>query len=76
VSGLGSDPSCEAVVRAVLEIGRALGIAVVAEGVETEEQARLLADYGCETAQGYLYSRPHPEAQLGRQLLRGVRATA
>nr|WP_269445814.1 EAL domain-containing protein [Jatrophihabitans sp. SB3-54] len=76
VSGLGSDPSCEAVVRAVLEIGRALGIAVVAEGVETEEQARLLADYGCETAQGYLYSRPHPEALLSRQLLRGVQASA
>ena len=64
IAGLGTDPGCTAVVAAILEIGRTLGLAVVAEGVETAAQARLLAQYGCETVQGYLYSRPRPEADL------------
>ena len=57
IAGLGTDSGCTAVVAAILEIGRTLGLAVVAEGVETAAQARLLAQYGCQTAQGYLYSR-------------------
>jgi EAL domain-containing protein (putative c-di-GMP-specific phosphodiesterase class I) len=68
IAGLGTDPSCTAVVAAILEIGSALGLAVVAEGVETAAQARLLAQYGCDTVQGYLYSRPRPEADLSFHL--------
>jgi diguanylate cyclase (GGDEF)-like protein/PAS domain S-box-containing protein len=64
IAGLGTDPGCTAVVAAILEIGKTLGLAVVAEGVETAAQARLLAQYGCETVQGYLYSRARPEADL------------
>jgi EAL domain-containing protein (putative c-di-GMP-specific phosphodiesterase class I) len=64
VAGLGRDPSCDAVVRAVLSIGAALGLTVVAEGVETPQQADLLRRYGCDTVQGYLYSPPRPEAAL------------
>ncbi|WP_106211458.1 bifunctional diguanylate cyclase/phosphodiesterase [Kineococcus rhizosphaerae] len=64
VAGLGVDPSCDAVVRAVLGLGSALGLSVVAEGVETAGQADLLRRYGCDTVQGYLYSRPLPERTL------------
>lgn len=64
VAGLGRDPSCEAVVHAVLGIGQALGLAVVAEGVETAQQVELLRARGCTTAQGYLFGRPLPEADL------------
>jgi diguanylate cyclase (GGDEF)-like protein len=47
-----------AVVEAIVALGRAFGLLVCAEGVETEEQHRLVTDLGCHTAQGYLLSRP------------------
>ena len=68
VAGLGTDPRCDAVVRAILSIGQALGLDVVAEGVETAAQAELLAWYGCGTVQGYLYSPPRSSADLLRYL--------
>lgn len=64
VAGLGRDPSCDAVVRAVLGIGQALGIEVVAEGVETDLQAKVLRSYGATHAQGYRFARPAPAAEL------------
>ena len=52
-----------AIVRSTIELARALGLRVVAEGVETEEHWRRLAAWGCHVAQGYLLSRPvAPEA--------------
>jgi diguanylate cyclase (GGDEF)-like protein/PAS domain S-box-containing protein len=48
------------IVSAVVSLAHALGMSVVAEGVETPEQARLLRELGCDCAQGYLYSRPAP----------------
>jgi EAL domain-containing protein (putative c-di-GMP-specific phosphodiesterase class I) len=74
VARLGLDPKCDAVVRAVLGIGQALGLSVVAEGVETPAQAELLRRYGCDTVQGYLYSPPRPEQVLLDQLLAGTSA--
>jgi EAL domain-containing protein (putative c-di-GMP-specific phosphodiesterase class I) len=47
-------------VSAIIAMAAALGMSVVAEGVETIEQAERLAEMGCETAQGFYYSRPLP----------------
>ena len=57
------------IVAAVLGMARALNLHVVAEGVETPEQAAILGMLGCDIAQGYLYAHPLPTAAL-RQWLR------
>jgi EAL domain-containing protein (putative c-di-GMP-specific phosphodiesterase class I) len=61
VSTLGHEPAETALVGAVVELGHALGLTVVAEGVETDTQLALLRDLGCDGAQGFLFSRPVPE---------------
>lgn len=62
------------IVRALIDLGRSLGLRTVAEGVEGREAWDLLRDMGCEQAQGYLISRPLPPDQLrawlGRQTVR------
>jgi EAL domain-containing protein (putative c-di-GMP-specific phosphodiesterase class I) len=49
-----------AIVSAVISLAHALGMKVVAEGVEAESQARLLRELGCDEMQGFLHSRPMP----------------
>jgi diguanylate cyclase (GGDEF)-like protein/PAS domain S-box-containing protein len=56
--------AARAIVHAVVGLGRELGMGIVAEGVETEEQMRLLTSYGCTHLQGYLFSCPVPEPTL------------
>jgi diguanylate cyclase (GGDEF)-like protein len=53
-----------AILRAVVAIGRGLGIPVLAEGVETDTQLALLRAEGCDEAQGFLFGRPHPLPEL------------
>jgi EAL domain-containing protein (putative c-di-GMP-specific phosphodiesterase class I) len=60
---LDADPRVETVVTAILGIGRGLGMRVVAEGVETQEQADRLLALGCERGQGWLLGRPMPVEQ-------------
>ena len=55
---LGAGGASEAVVRAILALARALGKSVLAEGVETLEQALLLTEMGCASVQGYFFGRP------------------
>ena len=57
VAGLGRDGDDEAIVRAIIGLGRALGRRVVAEGVETEEQLAFLRAEGCHCGQGFLFAR-------------------
>jgi EAL domain-containing protein (putative c-di-GMP-specific phosphodiesterase class I) len=60
VANLGVKPEATAIVRAVAGLCGNLGVAATAEGVETEEQARLLQIEGCHEIQGYLIGRPCP----------------
>jgi len=53
-------PDCAAVVRAVADLGKRLGVTTVAEGVETEEQLACIRNEGCTEVQGYLFGRPSP----------------
>jgi diguanylate cyclase (GGDEF)-like protein/PAS domain S-box-containing protein len=64
VAGLGSSPEDTAIVAAVLSMAEALGLDVVAEGVETAVQLAWLRERGCASVQGYLLSRPLPAAEL------------
>jgi len=58
IGGLPADAENGAIVRAVISMGQALGVSVVAEGVETRAQADQLQALGCDLAQGYLFARP------------------
>jgi len=69
ISGLEAGESSREVVRVIVMLARSFGLKVVAEGVETEEQAAYLRSIGCDMAQGYLFSRPVEEGVI-RELLK------
>jgi EAL domain-containing protein (putative c-di-GMP-specific phosphodiesterase class I) len=54
------DVTSGAIAQTIISLGRAMGLPVIAEGVETEEQRDFLAGLGCHSFQGYLFSRPLP----------------
>ncbi len=64
VTDLQDSPTDREIATAVITMARALNLKVVAEGVETEEQAGILRAMGCDIAQGYLYSEPLPMPKL------------
>jgi len=64
VKGLGIDAEDTTIVEAVVNLGRSLGLMVVAEGVETPLQLSRLREMGCDRAQGYLFGRPRPAALI------------
>ncbi|KAA0232592.1 MAG: hypothetical protein JJLCMIEE_03335 [Acidimicrobiales bacterium] len=68
VDGLGRDPDDTAIVTGVIGLARSLDLEIVAEGVETADQYRLLADLGCTRVQGYLFSRPRPPRAITRMV--------
>jgi diguanylate cyclase (GGDEF)-like protein/PAS domain S-box-containing protein len=53
-----------AIVTSIIQLGHNLGLNVIAEGVETQEQMRLLQDLGCDVVQGYYYGRPLPAQEV------------
>jgi diguanylate cyclase (GGDEF)-like protein len=63
VRNMTRDPAMLAIVKTIVTLGKSLGVTVTAEGVESEEQAAMLREFGCSEAQGFLYGQPGaPEA--------------
>jgi len=68
ISNMESDPENREIVRAIIMLAHNLGLKVVAEGTETEEQINLLKQLNCEMAQGYFFSRPADDQAMLRLL--------
>ena len=68
VRDLPKDSEDQAIAQAIISMGKALGMTVVAEGVETVEQQAFLRSHACDEMQGFLFSRPLPPAQLASLL--------
>jgi EAL domain-containing protein (putative c-di-GMP-specific phosphodiesterase class I) len=66
IRDLREDAGSQAITRTVIALGSALGLKVLAEGVETEEQHEMLMDLGCHLFQGYLFGRPIPLDEFKR----------
>jgi len=69
VRDLGNDPNDEAIARAIISMAASLGLDVLAEGVETAEQAQWLLREGCRFGQGYLFAKPMPASEVSRAWL-------
>jgi diguanylate cyclase (GGDEF)-like protein len=78
VSALGQSANGGVIIHAIVALGRALGLTVLVEGVETEQQRVLLRLAGCDEMQGFLFARPAPVTTIDRLLRQGkaVRAPA
>lgn len=68
VSGINTSAEGSAIIRAIVDMARASGIEVTAEGVETSEQSRFLTGIGCQSLQGFLMSRPVRADEIERLL--------
>lgn len=68
VATMENDVAALSIIRAIVAIGRSLGLSVVAEGVETEKQHHMVIAEGCSQAQGYLYGRPERFSSYGQNL--------
>ena len=73
VDGIDKSPESRSIARAIIGLGRSLGLKLVAEGVETAAQLRELCGYGCDFIQGYYFYRPLDEASFIDTLLRDQR---
>ncbi|MCF8197697.1 MAG: EAL domain-containing protein [Sulfuritalea sp.] len=60
------DSNDAAIARTIIDLGHSLGLSVIAEGVETQEQKEFLANMGCHAYQGYLFGRPGPASEVLR----------
>lgn len=65
VANIGHDPTNRAIVVAIMDLAHILGLAVVAEGVETQRQCDEIIATGCEYAQGFFYATPLPASEIG-----------
>lgn len=72
ITQLGHDPAGERITESIIAMAHALGMEVIAEGVETAEQRDRLDAFGCEFAQGYLFSPPRPFDEFLELCRRGI----
>ena len=70
VRDITTDPNDAAIVQTIIAMSEALGLNVMAEGVETDEQHEFLDRHGCHAFQGYLFSKPVPLDEFERLLKR------
>ena len=70
VTNIDQDPTNRSIVEAVIALGHGLGMRVVAEGIERQEEATALRALGCDLGQGYLWARPAPAAAMTQVLRR------
>ncbi|RYF23064.1 MAG: EAL domain-containing protein [Oxalobacteraceae bacterium] len=70
IDNVGNNPQTLAIVELIVKLGRVLNLSIVAEGVETQEQAEILSSIGCRAVQGYRFSRPISAADV-KVMLRG-----
>ncbi|MEW8312374.1 MAG: EAL domain-containing protein, partial [Candidatus Thiodiazotropha taylori] len=66
------DKKTQYLVNTMIEMGHNLGHTIVAEGIETRAQMELLKQLNCDTAQGYLFSRPVTAEQIPKLILNGI----
>ncbi|POF31680.1 bifunctional diguanylate cyclase/phosphodiesterase [Roseibium marinum] len=64
LSGMNGNPEAEAILVSIIQLGKALGMTIVAEGIETLEQLRFLQAHDCHRMQGFYISRPRSESDL------------
>ena len=64
IKDISTDANDEAIAIAIIQLGKSMNLSVIAEGVETEEQAAFLLRHGCRLAQGYFYSKPLAAADM------------
>ena len=76
VKDIDTDARDNALVRSIISMAHNMGLTVTAEGVETVTQRALLEELGCDELQGYLFSRPVPEAEATGLLRAGTRGQA
>ena len=76
VQDLLDDDDDATIVRAIIQLGKSLGMQVIAEGVETVEQETYIISEGCHEGQGYLYSKPLPARELAAYLKQAQRSNA
>jgi len=76
VTDMDTSAEAMAVVRSTIELGRALGLTVVAEGIERVDQRRTLWDLGCQLGQGHLFARPLSQQRFVASLVKGSFADA
>ena len=76
ISRIESDPERLEIVRTIILLAQNLGLGVTAEGVETDEQLRLLCELGCDLGQGYLFSRPVDRTRVTDLITGGIRWTS
>ena len=76
VADIATNDAHRAIARTIIELGRSLGLRVVAEGIEDDTCLDIVRGFGCDAAQGFALGRPAPAGEITPLLARGVARAA